>query len=205
MEIKKNTPNYDYQGEKKYNNLNEKFYFEIKFFSKMVKQSRYLTADEIDACVNDAYISFTQAIKRKNIDTSNFNNYKGYMYITIRNKIYAENNKKKDDRNFVDEEIDISYDNHYDNQMDIITRINSLTQFEKQIFDHMVNKTKYNDIGKELNILRDNVGKIAAYIKKRIFPDYKGTVDAFSKKKRNGEYQPITKYIDYEYNDFYGE
>jgi DNA-directed RNA polymerase specialized sigma24 family protein len=197
---------YKYNGATKFKNFQEKLFIEIRQLSRIIVGNQFLTEDEITDCVNDAYVSFTQAQKRMHIDISSYDNYKGYLYLVVRNKIYLQNklNKAKQN-NFVEYEIERSYDNQYDDKIEMNQRINSLTQFEKSIWNELIQETPYRVIAKKLNIKIDNLKYVIKAITKKIFPNYKGNSDKYAKRKKNGQYQPITKYVDYEYNDFYAE
>lgn len=204
-----------YQGAKIYNNLNEKFLIELRHLAPTIANWWFLDEYEQNVTLHNALIQFTKGVKRKEIDTSEYKNYKGYQYIILTNEIKKANvfyhltRKAKDNKNESIEELDTSSYSNCDQQEinEYKQQISLLSPFHQQIVQFLIDGYNLREISKLLDITSFYTEKAVKSIRKKIFPDMKmrnfqyQTRAEFHKKRQTPN--PSTKYIDYEYDDFY--
>jgi DNA-directed RNA polymerase specialized sigma24 family protein len=201
-----NDKKYKYNGETNYSDIKDKLLKEISYLIKTIKGINYLTAEEKNDAITDIFINFFNAIERKNLDISNYDNYKNYLYLCVRNRIYTINAKKTESKKLTNEFFDFPQNDNFEFKIELAEKINTFTPEEKIIYDKLLQEKTYPIIAKELNSNKNRIFKIVGRIRKKLFPDFKGKIDKYSRKKNSGSHRANVKLIyDEEYNDFYAE
>ena len=80
------------------NTITNKWHKEIKYLVKKVKYNTQLTRDQVVNATSDSLINFIKMIDKHQIDPSNYDNYKGMMFIITRSMVNRQfqnaNNKE---------------------------------------------------------------------------------------------------------------
>jgi hypothetical protein len=209
--------NNHYQGAKIYKSIDEKFLIEMRQLVRTIQATAFLDDDEITYAINNALIQFIKGVKRKGIDTSEYNNYKGYMYIILSNEVKKLNvmvnltRKAKDNKNDYIAESDTSFYGSDDeietyDYMQAIRDI--LSDEEYYVATELIYGFDQKQIKKDFDNSKFKVGKIVERIRKKIFPHMKFRMRQFETRSdvHNTKRQPYIKpEINYDLPDFYAE
>lgn len=215
--MKKVSQKKQYQGAKIYKSMEEKFLVEMRFLVRTIPTITYLNDDDITYAIHNSLIQLIKGIERKGIDTSDYNNYKGYMYIILSNELKKANvmfnltQKAKNHKNDYISENDTSFYGSNDEieEYDYMQAIRDLlTDEEYYVATELINGYDQNDIKKDYGNSKFRVAKIVERIRKKIFPNMKFRMKQYETRsdvhntKRIAYVKPK---IDYDYNDFYAE
>jgi len=69
------------------NTTTEKWYKEIKFLVKKVKNNSQLTKDQVVNATSDALINFIKMVDKRQIDITEYDKYKGMMFIVTKSMV----------------------------------------------------------------------------------------------------------------------
>lgn len=215
--MKKVSTKKHYQGAKQYKNLDEKFLIEFRQLVRTIPTTVFLEQDAITYAINNALIQFIKGVKRKEIDTSDYKNYKGYMYIILSNEVKKMNvmfnltRKAKDNKNDYIAESDTSFYNSDDQEqmLDYLQAIRDvLSDEEYYVATELINGFEQQEIKKDFGNSKFKVAKIVERIRKKIFPHMKFRMAQYETRtqvhntKREAYIKPT---IDYDYNDYYAD
>jgi len=209
--------NNHYQGAKQYKNLDEKFLIEFRQLVRTIPTTVFLQQDDINLSINNALIQFIKGVKRKEIDTSDYKNYKGYMYIILSNEVKKMNvtlnltRKAKDNKNDYIAESDTSFYGNDDEieWFDYLEAIRDiLTDEEYYVATELINGFEQQEIKKDFDNSKFKVSRIVERIRKKIFPHMKPRLAQYETRTQvyNTKRKPYIKpEIDYDYNDYYAD
>jgi hypothetical protein len=199
-----------YNGAQVYNNLPHKFLVEMRHLAPTIPELYYLNDEQRDMAINDAVVQFNQAVIKKNIDTSDYQNYKNYQYIVLKNSIKRINirvnlTKKSQITENVDVELDVMID---EDNFEIKQLIQQLNDEEKNIINKLIQGYIWPEIAKEKGWDRNQLTKYMKKLRKKLFPNFKVGVKKYDTRNYTHKTK-VVKYvkpeIDYNYNDFYAD
>lgn len=209
--------NNHYQGAKQYKSMDEKFLIEMRQLVRTIPTTVFLTDDDINLSINNTLIQFLKGIERKAIDTSDYKNYKGYMYIILSNEVKKMNvtrnltRKAKDNKNEYIEDTNTSFYGNDDSiqEFDYLQAIrNILTDEEYYVASELINGFEQQEIKKDFDNSKFKVSRIVERIRKKIFPNMKPRLAQYETRTQtyNTKRKPYIKpEIDYDYNDYYAD
>lgn len=199
-----------YEGAQVYNNLPHKFLIELRHLSASIPQLYYLNNEQRDMAINDALVQFIKGVKRKNIDTSEYKNYKNYQYIILKNAIKAANvkynlTKKSQVTQNVDTEIDIICD---EDNFEIKQLIQQLNEEEKNVTNKLIEGYSTTEIAEQKGWGKYDLNKFMKNLRSKLFPNFKVGVKKYDTRNYNRQTKVIKyvkPHIDYNLPDFYDE
>jgi len=209
---------YKWNGATKYTNQEEKYLIELRYLATTIPGFKFLSVHQQASAVNDSFLSFVKAVERKGMDTTHYNKYKGYLFITIKNTINRMNtsekltHKNKDNNFYIDEQSisdsEISDSDYTIQRLDLQTKIKNLPEKCQLVISYLSQGYRAEEISKILNI---NCGQYQYYRKKCyqiLFPNFKKRLRQYADTtiKRTCNHNTKDRVdIDYKANDFYGD